>query len=96
MRGDFSGHPNRNARGAVKQHDGQARWQHIGLLMAAVVVWNKINRTLVKFVEQQARKRRQACLGVAHRSRIVTIARAKITLPIDQRISQGELLRHAH
>ena len=35
-------------------------------------------------------------LGVAHRRRVVAVDRAEVALPVDQRVAQREVLRHAH
>ena len=38
----------------------------------------------------------QTTFRVTHRSRAITVNRAKVALPVDQRQAQGEILRHAH
>jgi hypothetical protein len=38
----------------------------------------------------------QAALGVTHRRGAVAVDRAEVALPVDQRVAQREVLRHAH
>ena len=85
-----------DAARAVEQHERQARRQQPRLLGRAVVVRDEVDRAFVDLVEQQARDRRQARLGVAHRRGAVAVARAEVALAVDQRIAQREVLRHAH
>ena len=84
-----------DAARAVEQHERQPRRQQARLLGRAVVVRDEVDRALVDLVEQQARDRREARLGVAHRRRAVAVARAEVALAVDQRIAQREVLRHA-
>ena len=39
---------------------------------------------------------RHAHFGVTHRRRAIAIDRSKVTLPVDQHVTQREILRHAH
>ena len=89
-------HADRDARRAIEQHERQARRQQPRLLRRAVVVRHEIDGAFVDLVEQQARDRREPRLGVAHRRRAVAVATAEVALPVDQRIAQREVLRHAH
>jgi hypothetical protein len=85
-----------DAAGAVEQHERQARGQQPGFLGRAVVVGDEVDRALVDLVEQEAGDRRQPGLGVAHRRRAVAVARAEVSLAVDQRIALREVLRHPH
>jgi len=57
------------------------------LLGAAVVVWRKVNRALVNFIEQQAGDFGQPGLGVAHGSGPIAVAAAKVALAVNQGIA---------
>ena len=61
-----------------------------------IIVRHKIHRPRIDFIEQQSGVGRQTGLGVAHRCGAVAISGAKVTLTIDQRISQGESLGQSH
>jgi hypothetical protein len=94
--GHLGGQAHGDAAGAVEQHEGQPRRQQARLLRRAVVVGDEVDRAFVDLVEQQARDRRQARLGVAHRRGTVAVAAAEVALPVDQRVALAEVLRHAH
>ncbi len=96
VRRDFGGQAHRDARGAVEQHEGQARRQQLRLLERAVVVRHEVDRALVDLVEQQLRDRREARFRVTHRRRAVAVARAEVALAVDQRVAHREVLRQAH
>src|SRR5690349_5131024 len=62
----------------------------------AVVVRRPVDRLLVDVVAQQlGREAREPHLGVAHRRGVVAVDRAEVALPVDERIAQREVLRHA-
>ncbi len=96
VRGNFGRHADGDARGAVEQREGQARREQGGFVVGAVVVRLPVNGAFVDFGEQQFGDRRQAGFGVAHRRRVVAVARAEISLAIDDRVTQAPVLRHAH
>ncbi len=96
MAGDFGGQAHSDTAGAIQQREGQTRGQLARLFKGAVVVWRKVDRALVQLFKQQRGDARQPRFGVAHRCRPVAIARAEITLAVDQRITLAEVLRHAH
>ena len=76
--------------------NGRRAGSSSGLGRRAVVVGHEVDGAFVDLVEQQARDRVQARLGVAHRRRAVAVAAAEVALAVDQRIAQAEVLRHAH
>ena len=96
MRRDFGRHADRNAGSAVQQRKRQAGGQKSRFIEGAVVIGLKIDRAFGKLGEQQFGNWRQPRFGVAHRRSAVAVARPEIALAIDQRIAQGEGLRHAH
>jgi hypothetical protein len=55
----------------------------------------KSTGVLIDLGKQQGGDRREATFGVAHGRRVVAVARAEVTLPVDQRIAQREVLRLA-
>ena len=83
----LGGQADRDAAGAVEQHERQARRQQLRLLGRAVVVGHEVDRAFVDLVEQQPRDRRQARLGVAHRRGAVAVALAEVALAVDQRVA---------
>ncbi len=96
VRRDLGGHADGDARGTVQQHHRQARRHQLRLGHRAVVVGDEVHRAAIDLPQQQVGEGRQAAFGVAHRRGAVAVARAEVALAIDQRIAQGEILRHAH
>ncbi len=94
--GDLGGQAHGNAAGTVEQRKRQTRRQLRGLFGRAVVVGHEVDRAHVDFIEQQARDRCQAGFRVPHGRSAIAIARAEVALPVDQRVAQRKVLRHAH
>ena len=75
---------------------GNLAGKHRRLLEPVVVVRLEVDRILVEIVEQVLRDLGEARLGIALCRRRVAVDRAEIALPVDQRQTHGEVLRHAH
>ena len=90
------GHAHGNAGSAVHQQVRKLGGQHARLLQRVVEVGLKVHRVLVEVAEQLIGQALQAGLGVAHGGRRVAIHRAKVALPIYQRVAQAPVLGHAH
>jgi hypothetical protein len=96
VRRDVRRHADRDAGRAVDEQVRELRRQHDRLDERAVVVGRPVDGLLVDVVAEQLRgQARQAHLGVAHRGGVVAVDRAEVALPVDQRITQREVLRHA-
>ena len=54
MRWDFRGQANGNARGAVEQHEWQARRQHFRFVRGAIVIRLEVDRAHVELIDEQA------------------------------------------
>jgi hypothetical protein len=96
VRRNVGRHADRDARGAVHQQIRELRRQHQRLMLAAVIVRAEIDGLLVEIGQQLVGDLRHADLGVAHRRGVVAVHRAEVALPVDERITQAEVLRHAH
>jgi len=96
MRRDIGRHADRDATRSVDEQVRDARRQHRRLTLLAVVVRHEIDRFHVDVGEQFAGNAVEAALGITHRSRGIAIDGAEITLTVDQRVAQREILRHAH
>ena len=94
--GNLGGQSHSDTAGPVKQRERQARGQLARLLGRAVVVGHKVHRALVDLIEQQAGDFGQTRLGVAHSRSAVAVARAEVTLAVNQRVALRKILRHAH
>jgi hypothetical protein len=95
VRRHVGGHPDRDPGRAVHQQVRDARRQHVGLLLAAVVVRDEIDGLLVDGGDHLHRGRGQPGLGVAHgRGRIVTAQAAEVPVPVDQRQPHRPRLGH--
>ena len=98
VRRNLGGHADRDAGGAVEQHERQARGQQLRLFEGAVVVGDEIHRAAIDLGQQQFGDRGQAAFGVAHCRGGVAVAvhRAEVALAVDQRIAQRKVLCHPH
>ena len=66
------------------------------LLVLLVVGRAEIDRILGDAFEQRGRDLGHARFGVAHGGGVIAVDVAEIALPVDQRITHGEILREAH
>ena len=96
VRRDVRRHADRDPGGAVDQQVRQPRRHHQRLVLGAVVVRAEVHRLLVDVREHRRGDLRHPDLGVAHRRGRVAVDRAEVALPVDQRVAQREVLRHAH
>ena len=94
MRRDVRRHADRDPGGAVDEQVREPRRQDARLLSRLVVVRLEVDRVVVELLEQRRRELREPCFGVAHRRRRVVVDRAEVALAVDQRVAQGEVLRH--
>ena len=91
---DVGGHADRDAAAAVDQQVREAGGHHERLAVAAVVRVAEVDGVLVDLAEQLHRELRQARLGVTSGRRAV-VRRTEVPVPVDQRVPQREVLRHA-
>ena len=96
VRRDVGRHADGDAGRAVDQQVGDARRQDQRLPNGVVVVGAEVDGFLVDVGQHLAGDARHADLGVAHRRRRIAVDRAEVALAVDQRVAQGEVLRHAH
>ena len=96
VRRDVGRHADRDPGRAVHQEVREAGRKHDGLLLGLVVVRDEIDRVPVDIRQHLLGDLRQPDLGVAHRRRRVAVDRAEISLPVDEGVPKGELLRHPH
>ena len=95
VRRDVGRHADRDPGGAVDQQVGEARRQDQRLLRRFVVVGAEVDGVGVDVAQHLGRETRHARLGVPHRRGGVFVDRAEVALAVDQRVAQGEVLRHA-
>ena len=96
MRRYLRRHTDGDALGTVYQKQRHPRRQHTRLGQRIVVVRYKIDRLFLDIGKDFVRDLGEANLGVTHRRRIVAVNRTKISLPVNQRITQRKVLRHSH
>ena len=65
-------------------------------MLAAVVVRAEVDGFLIQVFEQLLRDFGHADFCIAHCGRVIAIHGAKVTLSIDEHVTQGKVLRHAH
>ena len=96
VRRDVGGHAHRDAGRAVDQQIREPRRHDRGFRLALVVVRLEIDGFFFDVGEQLARDARHAHFGVTHGGRRVAVHRAEVALAIDQHVTHGKRLRHAH
>ena len=94
VRRDVRRHADGDAGGAVDQQVREARRQDERLLLLPVVVGPEVDRVGVEVAQHLARDRGQPGLRVPHGGRGVVVDRAEVALAVDERVAQGEVLRH--
>ena len=96
VRRNIGGHADGDAARAIDQQIGKPRRQHHRLALGIVVVVLEIDRVLVDVFQQRMRRLVHAHFGVTHGRGRVAVDGAEIALPVQQRQTQGKVLRHAH
>ncbi len=74
---------------------GKPGRQHDRLLLRLVVVGAEVDGVGLDVAQHLCRQPREARFGVSHGGRRVVVDRAEVALPVDQRVAQREVLRHA-
>ena len=95
VRGDIGGHTNGDTRGTIQQQIGKSGRQDGRFLERAIKVINKVNGILFQVSQHFLGHGCQTGFGITHGSRRITIDGAKVTLPIDERVTHGKILGHA-
>ena len=96
VRRDRGRHPDRDALRAVGEQIGERARQHHRLVLGAVVGRPEVDGILVDAVDQEMRDLGQPRFGVTHGGGVIAVHIAEISLPVDQRIALGEVLRETH
>ena len=94
VRRDVRRHADGDAAGAVDEQVREPRRQDDRLLLGAVVVRREVDGVRVQVAQHLARDRRQPRLRVPHRGGGIVVDRAEVALAVDERVAQGEVLRH--
>ena len=96
VRRDVRRHADGDPLGPVDEEVRKARRQDDGLLVSAVVVRDKVDGVLVDTFEKRHRERREARFRVSHRrGERVGPGGAEVTVAVDERVAQAEVLHHA-
>ena len=95
MRRNVCRHAYGDAAAAVDQQVGIARRQDPGFFAGIIKGGRKIDGVFVDVREQLARDFCQTGFGVAVGRGGVTVDRAEVSLPVDQRVAHGKVLRHS-
>ncbi len=92
---DVGRHPDRDPGGPVDEQVRKPGRQHDRLLLRLVVVGAEVDGVGFDVAQHLGRQPREARLGVSHRGWRVVVDRAEVPLPVDERVAQREVLRHA-
>src|SRR6266542_2574981 len=96
VRRNVGGHSDGDSARAIDEQVGNAGWEHQRLLLGIVEIGCDIDGVLFDVGEQLRRDAREATLGVAVGGRWIAVDGAEITLPVDEHVPHGEVLRHAN
>jgi hypothetical protein len=96
VRRDVGGHADGDAARPVHQQLGELRGQDARLELGVVVVGGEVDGLFVEIGEQLPGEARESGLGVPHGRGRIAVDRAEVPLPVDERVTQAERLRHAH
>ena len=96
VRRDVGGHAHGDAGGAVQQQVRELRGEDGGFARGLVVVGHHIDGVLLQVAEQLLGDLLHAHLGVTHGGGAVAVDGAEVSVAIDQRAAEREVLRHAH
>ena len=89
-------HSDRDSRRAVDEKIRNRRRKNLRLLKPVVEVRREVDGVLVDVREHLHRDAREARFGVSVGRRRIAVDRAEVSLAIDERIAQREVLHHAH
>ena len=96
LRRDVGRHADGDAGRAVHQQIRKTGGQHNGFLETIVVVVGEIHRFLVDVRQHVQRHLAHARFGIPVGGGGMAVDGTEVAVPVDQRIPQGEILRHAH
>ncbi len=96
VRRDVRRHADRDAGRPVDQQVRNARRQYFRLNAPFIEIRPEIDRLFVQVFEQRRVDPREPRFGVPIGRRRIAVHRSKVPLPVDQRIAQRKILRHAH
>ena len=89
-------HTDRDTRRAIDEQVGDTGGHDRRLALGAIVVLDEIDRFLVDVGKQLVGDAGHAHFGVTHGGRTIAVDRAEVALPVDQQVTHGERLSHAH
>ena len=96
VRWNAGGHSDGDTVASVEEQIWQTGGQDRGFVFRIVKVRLEINRVLVDVVEHVLCDAIEPTFRVPHGGRRVAVDRAKVPLPVHQRIAQGKFLGHSH
>ena len=91
-----AGHADRNPGRAIGQEVREIRRQDERLAALTVIGVAEIDRIVIDTIEQSLGDLGHPGFGVTHGRRVIAVHIAKISLPVDQRVADGKLLRQTH
>ena len=94
VRRDIRRHPHGDPGRAIDEQVGETRRQRQRLLLGLVVVGPEVDGVGLDLAQHLGGEARQTRLGVTHRGRRIVVDRAEVALAVNERVAQGEVLRH--
>jgi len=96
MRRDTRGEADRDSERAIEEAKRHARRQELRLVELAVVVLDEVDRALADLGEHELGVARELGFRISVGCGRITVARAEVALPVDERVAHRERLRHVH
>ena len=96
MRRDARRHAHRDAGGPIREKVREARGKNNRFFVILIIGWFEIDGILTETIQQKLRGLRHSAFRITHRGGAIAIDIAEITLAIDQRIANREVLGEAH
>ena len=93
---DIGGHTDRDTAGAVHQQVGESAGQHHGLFGGVIEVGGVVHRILFDVRQHIQAHLAHTSLGITIGGGGVAVDGTEVTVTVDQRIAQREILRHTH
>ena len=96
MGGNIGGHSHCDAGGPVYQQRRQLGREHRRLVQRFIVVRDKIDRFFVQIGQHLMREPHHPDFRISHGRRRITVYGTEVSLSVNHRISQREILSHPY
>ena len=96
MRRDIGRHADSDAGAAIDEKVRDRGWENGRLLAGVVVVRDEIDRIVIHVLHEDGAERTQACLGITHGGRRITLDGTEVALPFNEGFAHRPGLGHVN